>query len=384
VKQTYKKTNPTYLATCEFRDKIKISGAEIESNPSKIFVFIKELVDELKPYKIKKKDNKRKHAEETKSEPVAKKSRTLLFASVELNAYEKFSNRYRDQSTDEDSRGSGEGGSVVTTEADVHSAGLRLEPGLTNGLEKFSSPGINSKKLNHSSPSNCSIHVDDNIDNLDSVQDHTKQNKLGGRLRLRRINLQEVVDRRDDSETVRPSRTDFVTSDASEDETWTPAENGHHSSASSTSAKPSKSSKTDEVFLINGTSPAAENISESESDTNAKKVNKRGSERQIKRLEKLLYNMDKEIKRLGEKEIGLDDLDDDDSYYLRCERLKARFNKVFNKLCQLKEREKLTGRVIEKKFPYEGELIALVAPNLSRLACVQGLKCKKREHHIDK
>ncbi|XP_064649622.1 uncharacterized protein LOC135501433 isoform X2 [Lineus longissimus] len=353
VRQTYEKTNSDFLATCEFRDKVQRTGAKIESQPGRLYIFIKELIEELKPYKIKK-DKKRKHEQENNSEHIAKKSRTLLLtATVELNAHEKFSNRYRDHSADEESPESGEGGSVVTTVADVHPLNLAKPISrLSNAVESLVSPVINSKRVNHSSPSNCSIHVNDNIENLDSILEQP-----GSRLRMRRINLQPVMDNGEDSESTQPPKTSLASPDAAEkDKAWNPVENGCESGASSISVtkKCKKTNKTDDAFLENGCSSTNQDVSVSESDSPVKKIRGRASERQIQRLEKLLYNMDKEIKRLGEKEIGIDDLDDDDSAYLRCERLKARFNKVFNKLCELKDREKMTGRVIEKRFGFEG------------------------------
>ncbi|XP_013388789.1 uncharacterized protein LOC106157618 isoform X1 [Lingula anatina] len=85
---------------------------------------------------------------------------------------------------------------------------------------------------------------------------------------------------------------------------------------------------------------------------------KTGSGRQIHKLEKLLEDISKAIKKLQEKELDLDALDDEDSAYLQEERLQKRFVKVWNKICDLKGRAPATGRPTELKFRYEGSRYA--------------------------
>jgi len=51
--------------------------------------------------------------------------------------------------------------------------------------------------------------------------------------------------------------------------------------------------------------------------------------------------------------MSLDEMEDDSAYTL-VERYKAKFVKVWNKLCSLKGRAPTTGRPIERKFHFEG------------------------------
>ncbi|GAB1598570.1 death domain-associated protein 6-like [Argonauta hians] len=84
------------------------------------------------------------------------------------------------------------------------------------------------------------------------------------------------------------------------------------------------------------------------------KKRKKGSERQIKRLEELLSKISKEIETVNEKELGLEELEDEDSAYLYEDRLQKKFVKVWEKLCELKNQDTRTGRPVERKFHYNG------------------------------
>lgn len=79
-----------------------------------------------------------------------------------------------------------------------------------------------------------------------------------------------------------------------------------------------------------------------------------GSKRQIRYLENLLKVYSDEISKLQEKELNLDDLEDEDSTYIQENRLKKKMIKIFKKLCELKGCSSLTGRVIEQRIPYRG------------------------------
>ncbi|XP_072115528.1 death domain-associated protein 6 isoform X1 [Mobula birostris] len=79
-----------------------------------------------------------------------------------------------------------------------------------------------------------------------------------------------------------------------------------------------------------------------------------GSRRQIRYLENLLKVYADEIKRLQEKELDLNDLEDEDSSYVQEHRLKKKMVKIFEKLCELKNCSSLTGRVIEQRIPFSG------------------------------
>ena len=67
----------------------------------------------------------------------------------------------------------------------------------------------------------------------------------------------------------------------------------------------------------------------------------------------LQQDISKRITKLEEKDLSLDDMDDDSAYTL-VERYKAKFVKVWNKLCSLKGRAPSTGRPTERKFHFEG------------------------------
>ena len=70
-----------------------------------------------------------------------------------------------------------------------------------------------------------------------------------------------------------------------------------------------------------------------------------------------LQKISKEIKKLAERELSLEDMEEDDSIFMREERYKARFVKVWEKLCEVKGREPQTGRLIEQKFRFQGTLL---------------------------
>lgn len=81
---------------------------------------------------------------------------------------------------------------------------------------------------------------------------------------------------------------------------------------------------------------------------------KKGSERQIKRLEKLLGDIRDEIENATKKELSMEDMEQDDSSYVYEDRLQKKFVKVWEKLCELKSQDTSTGRPIEKKFRFNG------------------------------
>ncbi|XP_069775740.1 death domain-associated protein 6 isoform X2 [Narcine bancroftii] len=85
-----------------------------------------------------------------------------------------------------------------------------------------------------------------------------------------------------------------------------------------------------------------------------KKRSGTGSRRQIRYLENLLKVYADEIKRLQQKELNLNELEDEDSSYIQEHRLKKKMVKIFEKLCELKNCSSLTGRVIEQRIPFTG------------------------------
>ncbi|XP_018413610.1 PREDICTED: death domain-associated protein 6 [Nanorana parkeri] len=81
---------------------------------------------------------------------------------------------------------------------------------------------------------------------------------------------------------------------------------------------------------------------------------KAGSKHQIRRLENLLRLYSQEIQKLQEKELSIEDMDDEDSTYIQESRLKQKMLRIFEKLCELKTCSSLTGRVIEQRIRYQG------------------------------
>ncbi|XP_023686281.2 death domain-associated protein 6 isoform X1 [Paramormyrops kingsleyae] len=80
----------------------------------------------------------------------------------------------------------------------------------------------------------------------------------------------------------------------------------------------------------------------------------KASKRQIAYLENLLKVYYEEIRRLQEKEISLDDMVEEDCSYIQEHKLKRKMMKIYDKLCELKGCNTLTGRVIEQKVSYTG------------------------------
>lgn len=78
---------------------------------------------------------------------------------------------------------------------------------------------------------------------------------------------------------------------------------------------------------------------------------KKGSKKQVERLEKLLEDIRDKIEQLKEAEV---DLDDEDSAYIMEEKYQKKFVKVWNKLCEIKESSADTGRPSQRKFRYSG------------------------------
>ncbi|XP_071948083.1 death domain-associated protein 6-like isoform X2 [Antedon mediterranea] len=124
--------------------------------------------------------------------------------------------------------------------------------------------------------------------------------------------------------------------------------------------------------LNNGNEASIENMGETSSATDEvktksqrKKEKKR--KRRIKKLELHLKDLSKEIKRLGEKELTLDDMDNDESDYVMEGKLKLRFNRVWEKLCKLKDVSTSTGRVTEQYLIFEATRFQEINVKLEKL-----------------
>ncbi|XP_028256036.1 death domain-associated protein 6 [Parambassis ranga] len=87
-------------------------------------------------------------------------------------------------------------------------------------------------------------------------------------------------------------------------------------------------------------------------DPEAEKKAKRASRKQLAYLENLLKVYNDEICRLQQTELSLDDLEAEDSLYIQEHKLKRKMMKIYEKLCELKGCNTLTGRVIEQKITY--------------------------------
>ncbi|GFS72071.1 death domain-associated protein 6 [Nephila pilipes] len=90
-------------------------------------------------------------------------------------------------------------------------------------------------------------------------------------------------------------------------------------------------------------------------------------DRRIKKLENFLGKLSRKIEKLSQKELSLDDLDDDDSVYLLEDRLKRKFNDIWAKLCTYKKCSKLIGRKMEKRFTYAGSRYQSINKAVERL-----------------
>ncbi|KAF3834212.1 hypothetical protein F7725_025416 [Dissostichus mawsoni] len=105
-----------------------------------------------------------------------------------------------------------------------------------------------------------------------------------------------------------------------------------------------------------GVNPAAEDKEPSTSglqeDQEAEKKTKRASRKQIAYLENLLKLYNDEICRLQQAELSLDDLGNEGSSYIQEHKLKRKMMKIYEKLCELKSCNTLTGRVMEQRILY--------------------------------
>ncbi|CAJ1083034.1 death domain-associated protein 6 [Xyrichtys novacula] len=86
----------------------------------------------------------------------------------------------------------------------------------------------------------------------------------------------------------------------------------------------------------------------------AEKKANRASRKQMAYLENLLKVYNEEICRLQRAELNLNDMETEDSSYIQEHKLKRKMMKIYEKLCELKGCNTLTGRVIEQRIPYNG------------------------------
>ena len=104
---------------------------------------------------------------------------------------------------------------------------------------------------------------------------------------------------------------------------------------------------------------------ESNSTTSGTKL-KKVSSKQIARLEALLADHSREIERYENMELSLDDLEDEDNSYMIAARLKKRANKIFERLCELKNRSMHRGGARERPFKYSGSRYTMLNKHIRR------------------
>ncbi|XP_034016879.1 death domain-associated protein 6 isoform X2 [Thalassophryne amazonica] len=88
-------------------------------------------------------------------------------------------------------------------------------------------------------------------------------------------------------------------------------------------------------------------------DTDVDKQQQRASRKQIAYLENLLKVYNDEIHRLQQAELSLDELGMEHSSYIQEHKLKRKMMKIYEKLCEIKGCNTLTGRVIEQRIIYK-------------------------------
>ncbi|XP_013793318.1 death domain-associated protein 6-like [Limulus polyphemus] len=121
-----------------------------------------------------------------------------------------------------------------------------------------------------------------------------------------------------------------------------------------------------EISRIVDTNSDSSDTKLSEVSATGSKEKERRKEKHVRKLEKLLEKLHRKIKKLQEKELSIDDLDDDNSAYIEEERFKKRTMKVWNKLCELKGRAYDTGRQTQRKFHYNGSRYEEINRNIEK------------------
>ena len=96
---------------------------------------------------------------------------------------------------------------------------------------------------------------------------------------------------------------------------------------------------------------------ETKDETKSKDKKKKASRKHIRKLEKALENCAKEIRRLetaDDYDYDLEDFDNTTSSYVKLDRYRARFMKIYQRLSELQEFDPSLGRRQDKKFKLEG------------------------------
>ncbi|XP_071495775.1 uncharacterized protein [Diadema antillarum] len=87
----------------------------------------------------------------------------------------------------------------------------------------------------------------------------------------------------------------------------------------------------------------------------------------IRRLEKLMGRLDKEIRRYSEKELSLDDMLEKQSSHITEHKLRKRFVEAWQKWCKMKGYKARTGRPMERKLKFQGTRYPEINSKVQRL-----------------
>ncbi|KAK6167263.1 hypothetical protein SNE40_021336 [Patella caerulea] len=119
---------------------------------------------------------------------------------------------------------------------------------------------------------------------------------------------------------------------------------------------------------LNDTSCASTSKPQSKVKDDEGEIKKKApSEKHIKRLESLLERLKSKIEELRDQELTLDDLDDETSSYIYEDKLERKYVAVWNKLCEIKGRNRTTGRPAERAFNYAGSRYQEINKKIERM-----------------
>lgn len=132
-------------------------------------------------------------------------------------------------------------------------------------------------------------------------------------------------------------------------------ENVEEGSPMETSLNQSNESVDNDIQLVEVINPSHSSSSGDFQNANSSKEKRNIEQEKMKlkrkkliaKLEAKLKYISDEIKRLSQAELSLEEMEYGDSSYIMENRLKKRFNTIWNKICKLKGRPTNTGRVIE-------------------------------------
>ena len=86
-----------------------------------------------------------------------------------------------------------------------------------------------------------------------------------------------------------------------------------------------------------------------------REISSGGSGKQLDKLYRLLERVEKEILRMEEKELGLEELADTNSYHIQETKLKAKAVQIWKAICKIEDRDpEDIGRVTKRKFIFKG------------------------------